>query len=75
MKRILILCFFGIVLLPGCQDLDLEPESVLSDGQLWQEEVDYERGVNLLYPTLGAHGFRDNDSDLAAPLDNNATSN
>ena len=75
MKRILILCFLGIVLLPGCQDLDLEPESVLSDGQLWQEEVDYERGVNLLYPTLGAHGFRDNDSDLAAPLDNNATSN
>ncbi|UOY04933.1 RagB/SusD family nutrient uptake outer membrane protein [Muricauda sp. SCSIO 64092] len=74
MKKILIICF-GMVLLHSCQDLDLEPESVFSDGQLWQQEVDYERAVNLLYPSLGVHGFRDNDSDLAAGADNNAISN
>jgi hypothetical protein len=64
----------GTMVLLGCQDLDLEPEHDLSDGNLWFNSEDYRRGVNFLYPSMGS--FRlDSDSDIAFSNSPNSVSN
>ena len=63
-----------ILILSGCQDLDLTPEHQLSDGSLWNKSEDFETGVNLLYPSIGSHA-RDLDSDIAFANNPNGISN
>ncbi len=71
--KINILYLLGLVLMfSACQELDLVPEAKLSDGSLWKNSTDYERGVNILYRSFGQRG--DADSDIAF-TSTNATSN
>lgn len=73
MKKLLYI-FTCMLILFGCQDLDLTPEHQLSDGSLWNRSEDFRQGINLLYPTIGSFQL-DTDSDIAFANSPNSTSN
>jgi len=63
MKKYIYIIFGIFLMLTACQELELTPETELSDASLWKNSEDYERGANLLYKLLPE--FRtDNDSDI-----------
>ena len=73
MKKFIYI-FLITLIFSGCQDLDLTPENLLSDGSLWNRSEDFETGVNLLYPGIGEH-TSDLDSDIAFANSPNSISN
>ena len=73
MKKFIFI-FLAVLIVFGCQELDLVPENQLSDGSLWNRSEDFEIGVNLLYPSIGVHQ-NDWDSDIAFADGPNSTSN
>ena len=74
MKNIIYILFIALLVLSGCQDLDLSPEHELSDGSLWNRSEDFKAGVNILYPSIGSFQT-DIDSDIAYENSPNSTSN
>ena len=82
MKKNIYISLSVLLILGSCQELDLSPEDQLSDGSLWLNSEDYERGANILYRSFGSFKT-DNDSDISYGTTNgtsngnfpNATSN
>lgn len=79
MKKYIYIVLSTFFALGACQKLDLVPEDQLSDGSLWKNSRDYERGVNILYRSFGGGGgferTDDIDSDFAISGGVNSVSN
>ena len=77
MKKHIYIFLGTIILLGSCQKLDLVSEDQLSDGSLWKNSQDYERGVNILYNSFGTNNPTglDLDSDIAYGYGPNSASN
>lgn len=65
----------NILLLSGCQDIDLMPKDNLPDQLFWKTPADYMKEVNKLYTTTETFETKDTDSDIGYELNENTTSN
>ena len=54
-----------LLVISGCQDLDLLPKENLSDPQFWKTPEDYKKAANLLYDRMESFNTNDNESDIA----------
>lgn len=70
LKSILLL-----LVVSGCQKIDLAPKDELNDGQFWKSGADYQKAVNQLYSTIEVLGVQDVNSDISYELVANTVSN
>lgn len=78
MKKYIITAgaFIGTLLvMSGCQDIDLLPKDNLPDQSFWKTPADYTKQVNKLYTYAETFGSKDVDSDIGYELNENTTSN
>ncbi|UGU15444.1 RagB/SusD family nutrient uptake outer membrane protein [Sinomicrobium kalidii] len=71
MKRYITIALKAIlvmVMVSGCQDIDLSPKDALDDSQFWKGPEDYEKAVNQLYSTMETIIYPDEDSDISYRL-------
>lgn len=64
-----------MIIIAGCQDIDLKPKESLSDDQFWKTATDYQKACNQLYNTMESVLYPDEDSDMSYKLGANAVSN
>jgi hypothetical protein len=64
-----------MMIIAGCQDIDLSPKESLSDNQFWKTASDYQKACNQLYNTMESVIYPDEESDISYRLGANAVSN
>lgn len=66
---------FLLMIISGCQKMDLSPKDELDDSQFWKSATDYQKAVNQLYSTIEVLGVQDVNSDISYELVANNVSN
>ncbi|SEB06511.1 RagB/SusD family nutrient uptake outer membrane protein [Pedobacter hartonius] len=64
-----------LLLLSGCQKIDLSPKDELNDGQFWKSGTDFQKAANQLYSTVEVLAVQDVNSDISYELMANNISN
>ncbi|GGH15548.1 RagB/SusD family nutrient uptake outer membrane protein [Sphingobacterium alkalisoli] len=78
MKKYLVsICKVAMVMvvISGCQDINLTPKDDLDDRLFWNDPSDYMKAVNRLYSRTEVHGTKDTDSDIGFEMSANNVSN
>jgi hypothetical protein len=70
-----ILSIITLLIMAGCQDMDLLPKDNLSDQLFWKTPADYMKEVNQLYSRTETFGTKDTDSDIGFELNTNNVGN
>lgn len=64
-----------MLVISGCQKIDLSPKDELDDSQFWKTQSDYKKAANQLYTTIPTLGVQEVDSDISYELNPNNVGN